>query len=68
MKLQKRFNRKVGNKEYNKWVLVLPQDEVEKLGWKEGVELEPNIKDGKLVLTPKGKEKRDSKSGAASAY
>jgi hypothetical protein len=50
MKLQKRFNRKVAGKEYNKWVVIIPQDEIEKLGWQEGVELQPIIKDGKLVL------------------
>lgn len=36
----KRFNHKVGNKEYSKWVVVLPDTFVTKLGWKEGTELE----------------------------
>lgn len=40
VKLQKRLNRRVGDKEYSKWVVVLPSDEVSRLGWKEGVELE----------------------------
>ena len=40
MKLQKRFNRKVGEKEYSKWVIILPQEKVEELGWKEGTELD----------------------------
>jgi len=53
MKLQKQFNRKVGNKEYNKWVVVLPQEEIEKLGWKDGIDLESSTKDGKMVLKPK---------------
>jgi AbrB family looped-hinge helix DNA binding protein len=55
MKLQKRFSRKVGNKEYSKWIVNLPPDDVESLGWKEGTELEIDIKDGKIILKPKTK-------------
>lgn len=53
MKLQKRFNRKVGDKEYSKWQVVLSPEDVEKLGWKEGTELQTKVKDSKLVLEPK---------------
>lgn len=53
MKLQKRFNRKVGNKEYSKWIVTLAPEDVEELGWREGMELEASNKDGKLVLKPK---------------
>ncbi|NAL77325.1 hypothetical protein DYY65_03615 [Nitrososphaera sp. AFS] len=42
VKLQKRFNRRVGDKEYSKWVVVLPDNEVNRLGWREGIELEAN--------------------------
>lgn len=50
MRLQKRFNRKVAGKEYSKWVVTLPPDEVEKLDWKEGEELEAVTKDGRLII------------------
>jgi bifunctional DNA-binding transcriptional regulator/antitoxin component of YhaV-PrlF toxin-antitoxin module len=55
VKLQKRFNRKVGNKEYSKWVVVLPNTLVAEVGWKEGIELEAdtNPKKNSLVLKPK---------------
>ncbi|MFY3739818.1 MAG: antitoxin component of MazEF toxin-antitoxin module [Candidatus Nitrosomirales archaeon] len=53
MKLQKRFNRKVAGKEYSKWVVNLPPEEVERLGWEEGVDLEATIKDDKLILKSK---------------
>ena len=53
MRLQKRFNRKVGNKEYSKWVVVLPNDKVQELGWKEGVELDIDAKKGAITLRPK---------------
>ena len=49
VKLQKRFNRKVGNKEYSKWVVVLPNDKVQELGWREGVELDVDNKKGAIT-------------------
>jgi hypothetical protein len=57
VKLQKRFNRRVGDKEYSKWVVVLPSDDVNRLGWKEGVELEANTKNGTLELKSRMKIK-----------
>jgi hypothetical protein len=51
VKLQKRFNRRVGDKEYSKWVVVLPDNEVSGLGWKEGIDLEASrTKNGTLEL------------------
>jgi hypothetical protein len=58
VKLQKRFNRRVGDKEYSKWVVVLPSDEASRLGWKEGVELEASrTKNGTLELKSRMKIK-----------
>ena len=53
MKLQKQLSRKVGNKEYAKWVITLPPSKIEAVGWKEGQELEEVVKDGKIILRPK---------------
>jgi antitoxin component of MazEF toxin-antitoxin module len=53
MKLQKRFNRKVGDKEYSKWVVVLPNEKVEELGWKEGEELDLDTKRDAIILKAK---------------
>ena len=53
MKLQKQLSRKVGNTEYAKWVLVVPPTTIEELGWKEGRELEVEIKDNKLSIKKK---------------
>jgi antitoxin component of MazEF toxin-antitoxin module len=50
MKLQKQLSRKVGNTEYVKWVLVIPPNMIEELKWKEGQELEAEIKENNLVL------------------
>ncbi len=52
MKLQKRFSRKVGNKEYSKFLINLPSDRIEKLGWKEGMDLVDEIRENLLLLRP----------------
>ena len=58
VKLQKRFNRSVGDKEYSKWVVVLPDNEVTRLGWREGIELDANsTKNGTLELKSRMKIK-----------
>jgi antitoxin component of MazEF toxin-antitoxin module len=53
MKLQKQLSRKIGDREYTKWVVTIPPSEIEKLDWKEGIELETFVKDGKITLKPK---------------
>lgn len=50
MKLQKQLSRKVGNKEYAKWVLVIPPNKVREAGLKEGQELKIDVKDKKIIL------------------
>jgi antitoxin component of MazEF toxin-antitoxin module len=52
LKLQKRFNRKVGNVEYTKYVVTLPKDQVEELHWHSGEELESVVEQNKLVIRP----------------
>ena len=39
--------------EYAKWVVTLPPKTVDKIGWKEGEELDAVVRDGKIVLKPK---------------
>jgi len=53
VRLQKQLSRKVGEKEYPKYVVTIPPKEVEKLGWKEGLELETEAHNGRLVIRPK---------------
>ena len=50
MKLQKQLSRKVGDVEYAKWVLVIPPNIIEELKWKEGQEVEAEIKENKLIM------------------
>ncbi len=53
MRLQKQLSRKVGDVEYAKWVLVVPPSIIEELKWKEGQELEVEIKDDKILIKRK---------------
>ncbi len=52
MRLQKQVNRKVDDKEYAKYVLIIAPEEVRKLGWKEGMELESKISSDTITLKP----------------
>lgn len=53
MKLQKQLSRKVGSKEYAKWVVVIPPEKIEEAGFKEGADLEIQVKNNKIILEPK---------------
>lgn len=53
MRLLKRKTRKTDSEEYSKYVVVIPSEHIEELGWKAGQELEPEIKGKKLVISPK---------------
>jgi len=50
MKLQKQSVGKVGDKEYHKFVVILPNEDVEKAGFKEGEELTAESKKGEIKL------------------
>ncbi len=59
MKLQKQSSRKKDDPNYEKyvkWVLVIPTDRIKQLGWKEGVELQDEIKKDLLFLKPLSKK------------
>jgi hypothetical protein len=57
MKLQKQRSREVKGKEYFRWTIVIPPDQVKELEWEEGAELEPMIKNGNLVIRNGSKQK-----------
>ena len=50
MYLQKQLSKKVGDKEYSKYVLVIPPSIIEKIKWKGGDELSIEIKEEKLII------------------
>ena len=50
MHLQKQLSRKYEGKEYAKYVIVVKPSIIEKLGWKNGEELDAEVKGDKLVI------------------
>ncbi|MGQ0606451.1 MAG: AbrB/MazE/SpoVT family DNA-binding domain-containing protein [Candidatus Nitrosotenuis sp.] len=48
--IQKRFAYKYKNKEHFKYQIVIPQDIIEQLGWKEGKDVELSVENKKLIL------------------
>ncbi len=57
LKLQKQRTREVKGKEYHRWAVVLPFNELDKLRWHEGEELQAEAKGNELVLKKKTKSK-----------
>ncbi len=55
MQLQKQVSRRYKGVDYPKYVIVVSPTEIEKLGWKNGEELEPEIDDNTLIIKPKKK-------------
>ena len=51
MILQKRFNRIVNGKQYDKWVVEFPPSMIEQLGWKAKQKLEAKIVNGKIQVS-----------------
>lgn len=56
MKLQKRLSRKLPKRIYHKWIVTIPPEQIKKLKWKEGEELETLIEYSGLILKPKKKK------------
>lgn len=50
MRLQKRLSRRVGKKEYVKWIITVPPDEIKKLTWKEGQKLSSKIENDSILI------------------
>lgn len=65
MKLQKQLSRKVGNKEYPKWVITIPPKQIEALGWEEGEPLESKVNNQELTVHRENPEKAERRSEAA---
>lgn len=65
MRLQKQLSRKAQEKEYAKWVIVIPPSTIKKLGWKEGQELGETMDRNHLILMPMAKGKTKSSKAVA---
>mgnify|MGYP002153794336 CR=1 FL=1 len=65
--MQKQVNRVVEDKEYSKYVLVIPPEDVSKLEWKEGEELMHEVRDQTLIIQ-KAKPSEDEVIKIAEKY
>jgi len=65
MKLQKQLSRRVGNKEYPKWVVTIPPKQISVLGWKEGEFLESEINGQELIIRKEDIRRRQKRKEAA---
>jgi len=50
-KLQKQVSRKVGDKEYSKYVIVIPEENIKESGLKVGEEIKIESSKNKIILT-----------------
>jgi len=50
MRLQKQVNRIVEDKEYSKYVIVVPPEDIEELQWREGEDLAHEVKEQTLII------------------
>ena len=53
MKIQKQLSKKRGNKIYHKYILNIPSELLQESGFKEGDELEAEVKKGEIRLKRK---------------
>jgi len=53
MKLQKQLSRKIGDISYSKWIVTIPPKKIKEVGWKEGQEINVEVKNGYLILRSK---------------
>jgi bifunctional DNA-binding transcriptional regulator/antitoxin component of YhaV-PrlF toxin-antitoxin module len=51
MRLQKQVNRVVEDKEYSKYVIVVPPEDIERLQWRDGEELAHEVKEQTLIIS-----------------
>jgi bifunctional DNA-binding transcriptional regulator/antitoxin component of YhaV-PrlF toxin-antitoxin module len=65
MKLQRQLSRKVGDKEYPKWVITIPPKQIEALGWKEGEYLESEVNSQELTVRRENPKKAEKRKEAA---
>ena len=49
-KLQKQLNRRVGDKEYYKYSLVIPQEVIDEMNWEGQPDLVFEMKDGAVII------------------
>jgi bifunctional DNA-binding transcriptional regulator/antitoxin component of YhaV-PrlF toxin-antitoxin module len=62
MQLQKHLNRVVADKEYAKYLLVIPPETVHELKWQDGQKLKHEVKDESLIIRKADPEVSDEEA------
>ncbi len=65
MRLQKQLSRKVGEKQYPKWVITIPPNQIKLLNWNEGEFLKSEIVNQGLVIEREDLSEIEKRSEAA---
>ena len=65
MRLQKQLSRRIGNKEYPKWMITIPPKQIVALGWSEGEFLEGEINGKELIVRRENPQKAEKRREAA---
>ncbi len=65
MRLQKQLSRKVGDKEYPKWVITIPPKKIKELDWGEGEFLESEVNNQELIIRKEDAQKAQKRKEAA---
>ena len=63
MKLQKQVSRRTKGKEYVKWCITIPEENIKELKWAQGISLKAELKDGSLIISPKDSSEKSSTTG-----
>ncbi len=58
-RLQKQFAYRYKDKEHYKHQITIPKEVIQKLGWKEGTEIEQSVSGDRLILRAGKKETED---------
>jgi len=65
MRLQKQLSRKLGNKEYPKWMVTIPPKLIDILGWREGEYLECEVNNQELIIRRENIQEIEKRKEAA---
>ncbi|MBI4210625.1 MAG: hypothetical protein HY544_03920 [Candidatus Diapherotrites archaeon] len=63
MKLQKHISRRTKDKEYVKWSIIIPEENIKELKWAQGISLKTELKGDSLVLSPEDSKEKSSITG-----
>ena len=61
MQIQLQISRRIGNKEYEKFMIVVAPKIIRELKWKQGDKLDPRVEEGELRIKLKNANTKNTK-------